>query len=218
MAAQTKSKKTSETTPEMVWDIFENTWVTREYWEWVNGRDPQELDKAIYEMYSDLVESKYAQEKLKYEGLKFTQYYINTSVSNIGESVSQSFKAGDRVRVTYDTVVTTGVVGQYCSTTPYVGVQAPLVVDRNERGDKNEVMTTSTLVPVRFLTKLGPEADPTQTARAKQGKEFLVAVKKPSYDPFQHPWVIVASYDGGRLGERFSNAQVKDWDVLGKDS
>lgn len=41
MAAQTKSKKTSETTPEMVWDIFENTWVTREYWEWVNGRDPQ---------------------------------------------------------------------------------------------------------------------------------------------------------------------------------
>lgn len=26
--------------PNMVWDVFENTWVTREYWSWVNGRVP----------------------------------------------------------------------------------------------------------------------------------------------------------------------------------
>lgn len=131
------------------------------------------------------------------------------------ESMSQNFKAGDRVRVTYDTVVTKSSgwsIG-------YVEVVSAIQIPVYSQGDnKWKTAQPTSLIPLENLTKLGPEADPTQTTRVKQGKEFLVAVKKPSYDPFQHPWVIVASYDGGRLGERFSNAQVKDWDVLGKDS
>lgn len=172
------------------------------------------MDKAIHEMYSDLVESEYAQEKLKYEGLKFTRYYINSSVSNIGESVSQNFKAGDRVRVTYDTVVTKSSdwsIG-------YVEVVSAIQIPVYSQGDKRKTAQPTSLIPLENLTKLGPESDPIKTVRVKQGKEFLVAVKKPSYDSFQpSSWVLVASYDGYRLGERFSNAQVKDWDVLGRN-
>ena len=31
----------------MVWDIFENTWVTREYWDYVNGRTKKPASDPI---------------------------------------------------------------------------------------------------------------------------------------------------------------------------
>lgn len=39
-----------------VWDVFENAWVTLDYWRWVNGRvaaegiDPEELRTAVGQM------------------------------------------------------------------------------------------------------------------------------------------------------------------------
>lgn len=30
----------------MVWSIFDNAWVTRQYWEWVNGRIPSDNDNV----------------------------------------------------------------------------------------------------------------------------------------------------------------------------
>ena len=31
---------------ELVWDIFENAWVSLEWWEWVNERSPLSLENS----------------------------------------------------------------------------------------------------------------------------------------------------------------------------
>lgn len=186
-------------------------------------------------LYLDLLESEYAREKLKYEqgkrvreeALQFRQnldkYIQETSRKVFGEnaykvfgkeeSVNQEFKKGDRVRVTYDTVITK----PQDWATNHVEVISAIQTQVNSEGGKWETVQPTSLIPLGNLTKLGPESDPTGATRVRSGKDFVVAVKRDNlvaFEPF--PWSVVAAWSAQLRGQLLSNDAVKDWDVLGQ--
>lgn len=141
------------------------------------------------------------------------QYY-NTKGDAVDkkEDAVPIYKVGDRVRVTYDTMV---LDANFYSSYG-IRVKTPVSIVRETEGDRlaNAYLT----VPLKYLTPLGPESDPVGTARVKRGKDFAVAVKRKQ-NPFETgarcDWAIVASADPTQLSLYLNDYLVKDWDVLG---
>lgn len=121
-----------------------------------------------------------------------------------------TYKMGDRVRVTYDTVV---VVDANFPISYGVRVVTPVSVMRGDWDD--QIPTATVTVPLQYLTRLGPESDPVGTTRIRHGKEFAVAVRRPGREGTTCDWRIVAAKDQTQVGLFLNNYLVKDWDVLG---
>lgn len=148
---------------------------------------------------------------------KDTVQYYNTKGDAMDkkEDAVPNYKVGDRVRVTYDTMV---MDANFYSSYG-IRVKTPVSIVRETEGDRpaNAYLT----IPLQFLTPLGPESDPVGTTRVKHGNDFKVAVKRKR-NPFELgtrcDWAIVAAADTTQLSLYLNDYLVKDWDVLGRTS
>lgn len=129
-----------------------------------------------------------------------------------GAPVSKNtYQMGDRVRVTYDTVVVDANFPESYG----VRVKTPVSVAREAEDAKNgmQAPTATLTVPVQYLTRLGPESDPVGTTRVRPGKDFMVVTKVQ--DNVGRPWRVVASAHPSQIGMGRADDEVTDWDVLG---